>query len=74
MLPDPIQNLISALERDKWVRDFHRGAEIVYRSADGRRVTIHFHPDKTCGPGLIKGLLADIGWSEDDMRRVKLIR
>lgn len=66
--------LISALEKDGWVRDEKRGAEQVYRHPDGRRVSIHYHPGKTCGPKLLRHLLEDTGWTEDDMRRLKLIR
>jgi len=43
-------------------------------SAGSKRVVIHYHPRKTYGPKLLKALLADIGWSEADMRRVKLIK
>ncbi len=28
----------------------------------------------TYGPKLLKGLLADIGWEEKDLRRLKLIK
>ena len=31
-------------------------------------------PGKSLGPRLLKALLADIGWSEDDLVRLKLIR
>jgi len=37
-------------------------------------VVIHYHPRKTYGPGLLKGLLADIGWDEKDLKRLKLIK
>ena len=37
-------------------------------------MVIHYHPRKTYGPKLLKALLADIGWSEADMRRIKLIK
>ena len=66
--------LISALERDGWVHDTGRGAIRIYRHPDGRRVSIHYHPNKTFGAKLLKSLLADIGWTEDGMRRLKLIR
>ena len=39
-----------------------------------RQVTLHVHPKKTMGPGLVKKLLEDIGWDEADMRRLKLIK
>jgi len=66
--------LIHALEKDGWIRDVTRGAELVYRHPDGRHVSIHYHPNKTFGPGLLKALLEDIGWMEDDIRRLKLIK
>jgi len=67
--------LIRALEKDNWIRDVKVGAEQVYRSPDGsRRVSVHYHPTKTFGPNLLQALLADIGWTEADMRRLKLIK
>jgi predicted RNA binding protein YcfA (HicA-like mRNA interferase family) len=66
--------IIHALEKDEWIRDRKRGAEIVYRHPDGRRVVIHYHPGKTYGPKLLKNLIKDIGWSEKDFKRLKLIK
>jgi predicted RNA binding protein YcfA (HicA-like mRNA interferase family) len=66
--------LISALKKDRWVLEPNcKGAIQVYRNHAGERVSIHFHPKKTYGPKLLKGLLEDIGWSEEDMKRVGLI-
>jgi len=65
--------LIKALERDGWIRDESRGAILVYKHSDGRRVTVHYHPQKTYGPKLLKALLSDIGWDEKDFRKLKLI-
>lgn len=66
--------LIRALNKDKWERDDTRGAEQIFRNSSGRRVSIHYHPNKTYGQGLLKALLQDIGWSEKDMKRLKLIK
>jgi len=66
--------LTRALEKDGWVRDIGIGAEWVYRHDDGRMVSIHYHPRKTYGRKLLKGLLDDIGWSVDDLRRLKLVK
>lgn len=69
------EELIKALEKDGWKKDETQGAILAYRNKDGSaRVTIHYHPGKTYGAGLLKGLLRDIGWTEDDMRRLKLIK
>jgi predicted RNA binding protein YcfA (HicA-like mRNA interferase family) len=67
-------DLCAALVRDLWTRDFARGAVLVYRSRFNQRVTIHYHPSKTYGKKLLQGLLADIGWAEADLRRLKLIK
>jgi predicted RNA binding protein YcfA (HicA-like mRNA interferase family) len=66
--------LCRALQKDGWTVDFRKGAERVYRAPDGRRVSIHYHPHKTYGSNLLKALLADIGWTQKDMKRLKLIR
>lgn len=66
--------LMRALERDGWERDGGRGSQLIYRAADGRRVSVHYHPGKTFGRKLLQALLDDIGWTEDDLRRLKLIR
>ena len=63
-----------ALERDGWVRDVKCGAQLVYLHRSGRRVSIHYHPGKTYRPKLLKALLEDIGWTINDLRRLKLIR
>ena len=66
--------LMRALEKDGWVQDIGIGSELIYRHDDGRRVSIHYHPGKTFGPWLLKGLLNDIGWSVDDLKLLKLVK
>ena len=68
------QQLIKALQKDGWVREETIGATQGFRHPDGHRVVIHVHPKKTHGPGLLKALLADIGWSEKEMQKLKLIK
>jgi predicted RNA binding protein YcfA (HicA-like mRNA interferase family) len=67
-------DLISAIKRDGAVLDTSKGSTRVYLFPDGRRVAIHYHPHKTYGPELLKALIEDIGWKEDDLRRLKLIK
>lgn len=67
-------DLVRALTRDGFVRDLAPGAIHIYRHPDGRRVSIHYHPKKTYGAKLLKGLLEDAGWSDDRMRDLKLIK
>jgi len=68
--------LIRALKRDGWSRDIVHGQAHVYirNHSPRRRVSIHFHPQKTYGEKMLKHLLTDIGWSETDLQRLKLIR
>lgn len=68
--------LIRALLRDGWAKDpSSKGATIGYikEGSPRKRVVIHYHPRKTYGPKLLKALLKDIAWTENDMRRLKLI-
>lgn len=81
--PDDYSN---ALQKDGWTRDVKRGAvrifykDFVVEDKDGkkttkrRRVSIHYHPKKTYGTKLTEYLVASIGWSEEDMKRLKLIK
>lgn len=67
-------DLISALRKDNWTMHKSRGAKQTWKHEDGRRITIHYHPKETYGPNLLRSLLADIGWTEKDMRKLKLIK
>jgi len=69
------EKIISALERDGWERDITKGVAQVYiNNSNGRRIVIHYHPKKTYKPKLLKNLLNDIGWSGEDLKRLKLIK
>lgn len=65
--------LIAALLKDGWSCDMDGGSMRVYLKGSNR-VSIHYHPKKTYGPKMLKGLLDDIGWSESEMRALKLIK
>jgi predicted RNA binding protein YcfA (HicA-like mRNA interferase family) len=68
-------DLISALEKSGWKLEPNcKGAIQVYRNSKGERASVHYHPKKTYGPKLLKGLLEDIGWTEDELKRLKLIK
>jgi predicted RNA binding protein YcfA (HicA-like mRNA interferase family) len=69
--------LIGALQRDGYSKDpASKDATISFikKGDETRRIVIHYHPRETYGPGLLKGLIADIGWQEADLRRLKLIK
>lgn len=65
--------IISALKKDGWEQDVTIGAVQAFRKGN-KRVTIHYHPKKTYGVRLLNDLLDDIGWSVDDLKRLKLVK
>lgn len=71
-------HLIRALKADGWEEDINRGATRAFRrlvdEQTVRRVVIHYHPKKTYGAKLLKGLIEDTGWNSDDLKRLKLIK
>lgn len=71
-----VEDLIRALKKDSFRLDTSHGAQqVYYRESDNRRVVIHYHPKKTYrSASLLKGLIEDIGWSPQDMKRLKLIK
>ena len=69
-----VERLIKALEKDGWNRDIEASGGVLVFLKGTERVTIHYHPKKTYGANLLKGLIADIGWDEDDLKRLKLVK
>ena len=75
-----LKELARVLKRDGWIEESRAGATIGFIKTAGngaatrRRVVLHVHPGKSFGPRLLRALLDDIGWSEDDLVRLKLIR
>ena len=70
-------DLIRALEKDGWVGEDRRGATrgFVKDAQNGRdRLVVHYHPRKTYGPRLLKSLIKETGWTEDDIKRPALSR
>lgn len=69
-----VERLIKALKKDGWQFDPEsKGAVQVYIKGS-QRTTIHYHPKKTYGAGLLKALITDIGWSDSDLKRLKMVK
>ncbi len=75
--------IIRALERDNWKLEqpsHSSGSVRLYLKFDEngvplRRVEMHFHrANETCGRKLLAGILDAAGWTETDMKRLKLIK
>jgi len=71
-------DLIRALEADGFELDGKnpRGSVLIYLNPnDRRRVTVHWHPGKSYGPGMLKAMFEDLGWTtEEKLREVGLIK
>lgn len=65
--------LMAALERDGWSKRASGGSAIIYKKQN-QRVSIHHHPHKAFGSSQLRDLLEDIGWSEEDLIRLRLIK
>jgi len=72
------KDFYQALKKDKnWDNIDSIGAQQTFRNKyNGKYISIHLHPTKKCGYGskLLKDLLRRIGWNEEDMRKLKLIK
>lgn len=74
------KDIIQALLRDGWVEEIKKSAsrgfsKIDERTNKRRYLTIHYHPRKTYEKKLIYTLLyVKAGLSEDDLKRLKLIK
>ena len=70
------REVMSALVRDGFVFDRGSGSHQIYYHPDGRRVTVTFHaPSDTFTPKTVKSMIEkEARWTEDDLKRLKLIR
>ncbi len=66
--------LVRLLLKDGWFLARQSGALRTYRHPNGKQVTIHYHPNKNYGPDLLKELLSDVGWTEQDLKRLNVIK
>ena len=70
------RELIAALIRDGFSLRHRSGSHRRYRHPDGRRVTVSLHhPGDTFRPKTLRSMIQDqAGWSEDDLRRLKILK
>ncbi|MXY45236.1 MAG: addiction module toxin, HicA family [Dehalococcoidia bacterium] len=68
------RSLVRALERDGFTYRRRKGSGRVYRNEDGRRVVLHYHGSSDTFPvGTLRSMLKAAQWTEDDLRRLRLI-
>lgn len=74
------KELLKALENDpNWTLVRTDGSAHYFHNPNkppgSQEVAVHVHPQKGgYGPKMLKGLLAAIGWNEEEYRRLKLIK
>jgi predicted RNA binding protein YcfA (HicA-like mRNA interferase family) len=69
------REMISALIRDSFGRDGGSGSHQIYRHADGRRVSVTFHAPGDTLPKTLKSMIEkEARWTEEDLKRLKVIR
>ena len=69
------RDLIRAPHADGFRLARTRGSHRIYRHLDGRRVVVAYHRLSDTFPiGTLKGMIADIGLTDDDLRRLGLVR
>jgi len=68
------RQLVRALLADGFVLRRVSGSHRIYRHANGRRVVVAYHALGDTFPiGTLKAMLADAGWSEEDLRKLELL-
>ena len=74
------KDLISALEKDpNWEFKEVRNNKYAFYNPNMpptmQEIVIHYHPKKGgYGPSLMKSLIGMIGWTEEDLKKLKLIK
>jgi predicted RNA binding protein YcfA (HicA-like mRNA interferase family) len=70
------REIISALIRDGFAFDRGSGSHQIYYHLDGRRVSVTFHaPGDTFTRKTLKSIIeTEARWTEEDLKRLKLIR
>lgn len=68
------RQIIVALERDGFRRTHQTGSHATYRRGD-RRVMVAIHSLGAIIPiGTLHRIIVDAGWTEEDLRRLRLAR
>lgn len=68
------RRLIAALEKDGFRKTHQTGSHATYRLGD-RKVMVAIHaPGSTIPTGTLRRIIADAGWIEEDLQRLKLVK
>lgn len=65
--------LVRALQAEGFRLARTRGSHRIFRHPDGRRVVVAYHGlGNTFPVAAVKAMLSDVGWTEEDLRRLGL--
>jgi predicted RNA binding protein YcfA (HicA-like mRNA interferase family) len=64
------ERLVRALERSGFKVARVAGSHHVVRHPDGRGTTVPVHPGRDVAKGTLRGILADLGMTADELRRL----
>jgi len=69
------REFIQALEADGFTNTRTHGSHRFYQHPDGRATTVSYHKRPDTFPiGTLKGMISDVLWTENDLRRLNLIK
>jgi predicted RNA binding protein YcfA (HicA-like mRNA interferase family) len=68
------RQFVHALQADGFILQRVRGSHRIYRHSDGRRVVVAYHQISDSFPlGTLRAMITDVGWKDEDLRRLGLI-
>lgn len=68
------RQILAALERDGFRKTHQTGSHVTYRRGQ-QKVMVPVHsPGATIPIGTLRRIIADAGWTEEDLRRLRLIK
>ncbi len=68
------RQILAALERDGFEKTHQTGSHATYRRGDQKLMVPIHSPGATIPIGTLHRIIADAGWTEEDLRRLKLIK
>lgn len=64
------ERIVRALERAGFKVARTRGSHHIMRHPDGRGTTVPVHPGRDVAKGTLRGILADVGMTIEDLQRL----
>lgn len=63
------KQIIRFMEKNGFVLTRQSGSHKIYKSLNGKRVTVPYHTGEILHPKLVKSILNDAGWTVEDFTR-----